>query len=264
MKKKDGQVYFNLLWDQMLTHFKAFLETEQQEELHFFRVQVKKLRAMMELLDAGNSKKKFKRDFKPIRKIFRHCGNIRGAYINLQFGVLYQYKNEEFLMARLQEIKTGTCQVKEMGKQYLKTIKAVYENIEADLKSVDDEAILEFYRSGIDRIGAVIADLKFNDELHSVRKQIKILMYNRKMAQRALDGKLNIDTDYLNKLQDLIGDWHDNTLALELFCSPEVNYLPIVTKIKRQEIRLKRSITALVHDFNKKIILSGAAIKQAD
>lgn len=218
---------------------------------------------MMELLDADSSKKKFKKDFKPIRKIFKHCGNIRNAYINLQFGVQYQYKNEEFLMARLYEIETGIKEVKEMGKQYLKTIKIAHEDIDYDLKALDDDAILEFYRSRVNRVANVIAHLQFNDELHSARKQIKILMYNRKMAHKALDGKLNIDTDYLDKLQSLIGDWHDNTLALELFCSPDINYPPIITKIKKQNTRFKRTITALAHDFEKKVILNEAVNKQS-
>ncbi len=264
MKKKDEKAYFNLLWGQMLSHFKAFLETEQQEELHLFRVQVKKLRAMMELLDAGCTKKKFKKNFKPIRKIFKHCGGIRSAYINLQFAVHYQFKNEEFLMARLYEIEKGTAEVKEMGRQYLKTMKTVYENIEPELKSLDDSAILEFYKSAIAKVASVISELQFNEELHRARKQIKILMYNRKMAQKALDGKLNVCTDYLDKVQDLIGDWHDNTLALQLFSSAQVNYPPVVAKIKKQEIRLKRSITALMHDFEKKTIPDGIAAEQTE
>lgn len=81
-------------------------------------------------------------------------------------------------------------------------------------------------------------------------------MYNRKIAQDALDGKLQISNDYLDKLQTLIGDWHDNVLALELFSSIGFHSKPIISKIKSQNTRLKRSITTLAQDFERKAILT--------
>ena len=81
-------------------------------------------------------------------------------------------------------------------------------------------------------------------------------MYNRKIAHDALDGKLQISNDYLDKLQTLIGDWHDNVLAMELFSSAGFNSKPVITKIKSQNTRLKRAIAALAHDFERKAILA--------
>jgi len=102
-----------------------------------------------------------------------------------------------------------------------------------------------------------LSNLQFSEDLHNARKQIKILLYNRKIARTALEGgKLNISDEYLDKLQGLIGDWHDNILALQLFSTPELNHKPIITKIKRQDTRFKRSITALAHDFEKKAVIT--------
>src|ERR1700749_3382634 len=134
MRKKVERVYFNDQWDLMQTHFKAFIKTDEQEELHSFRVQVKKLRAMLELLDTNSSGSHLSKDFKPVKKIFKHCGDIRSAYINLQFGVQYKFNNEEFLMNQLYAIESGTNEVKELGSNYLKTIKAAHNEIEDDLK----------------------------------------------------------------------------------------------------------------------------------
>ncbi|MDB5024997.1 MAG: hypothetical protein JWP78_2752 [Mucilaginibacter sp.] len=258
MKKKDEKAYFNDHWEQMLTHFKAFIKTDDQEDLHLFRVQVKKMRAMLELLDADSSKHHLSQDFKPVRKIFKHCGEIRTAYIHLQLGIHYQFKNEEFLMGQLHEIEKGTSEVKQLERKYLKTIKIANNKIDDDLKSVDNDVILKFYKAKLVQISVVLANLQFNDELHNARKQIKILMYNRKIARKALEGRLEIDNNYLDKLQGRIGDWHDNVLALELFSAPELNYSPVITKIKRQNTRLKRSIAVLAQDFEKKATLTEA------
>src|ERR1700712_1727379 len=130
MKRKTEKAHFNDQWELMVSHLKAFLGAGDQEELHLFRVQVKKLRAMLELLDSNSSKPRLSKDFKPVRRIFKHGGDIRNAYINLQFAVRYQFKNEEFLLARLSEIESRTDEFKDLGKAYLKMIKTAHRDIE--------------------------------------------------------------------------------------------------------------------------------------
>jgi CHAD domain-containing protein len=256
MRKKVERVYFDDQWDLMQTHFKAFIKTDEQEELHLFRVQVKRLRALLELLDTNSSGHHLSKDFKPVKKIFKHCGDIRSAYINLQFGVQYKFSNEEFLVNQMYAIESSTNEVKELGRSYLKTIKATHNEISDDLRAISNNAIVEFYRSKLDRVTEGLNKLEFNDDLHDTRKQIKILIYNRKIARRALDGKLQLNNVYLDKIQAIIGDWHDNILALELFSSVELNDKQIVTRIKRQDTRLKRSIAVLVQNFEKKAIVA--------
>ena len=215
---------------------------------------------MLELLDTGSPRHKLSKDFKPIKKIFKHCGDIRNAYINLEIGVRYQLKNEEFIMHQLAIIENGTKEVQELGGAYLKIIKTARHDISDDIRTVEDESILEFYRTTLTAITIAMDTLQFNEELHAARKQIKTLMYNRKIAHQALDGKLQINNDYLDKLQDRIGDWHDNLLALELFSTTQLGNQPVLTKIKRQNTRLKRSIAVLVQDFEKKAILAGTLV----
>ncbi|MGZ3764322.1 MAG: CHAD domain-containing protein [Mucilaginibacter sp.] len=256
MKKKAEKAYFNEQWELMSSHLKTFIKIGDQEELHLFRVQVKKLRAMLTLLDVAEPKQKLLKDFKPVRKIFQLCGDIRNAYINLQMGVRFRLKNEEFIMTQLYEIEKGTNDFKEQGKKYLKIIKTAHDAINSDLKSVGDDDINHFYNTYLQQIGDVFNNLQFDEELHKARRQIKTLIYNRKMAQKALEGKLQVNNDYLDKLQGLIGDWHDNILALELFSSIELNDQQVITKIRRQNTRLKRSITLLSKDFTTKSLLN--------
>jgi len=145
--------------------------------------------------------------------------------------------------------------VKELGKQYLKVIKSAHDDIGGDLQHVGNKDIVEFYKARLYNIGSFMENLQFNEELHAARRQIKTLMYNRKIAQDALDGKLQISNDYLDKLQTLIGDWHDNVLALELFSSAGFHSKSVITKIKNQNTRLKRSIASLARDFERKVVL---------
>ncbi|HTE00179.1 MAG TPA: CHAD domain-containing protein [Mucilaginibacter sp.] len=256
MKKKTEKAYFDEQWEGMTTHLKAFIRKGDQVELHQFRVQVKKLRAMLTLLDAASPKQRLLKDFKPVREIFKHCGNIRNAYINLQLSVRYHITNEDFLMGQLSKIENETTKFKNKGRKYLKAIKATHKVIRDDLRAINNTWINEFYKTRLGQISDAFGHLQFNEELHNCRKQIKTLAYNRKIAQPALDGKLQLNDDYLDKLQDSIGNWHDNNLAIELLSTTGVTEKPVITRIKRQNTRLKRSITNLSRDFRKKAILT--------
>jgi CHAD domain-containing protein len=241
----------------MLIHFKNFIKTGDQEQLHLFRVQVKKLRAMLELFDITSSKKQLSKDFRPVKKIFKHCGEIRSAYINMKLGAQYQFTDEDFLMGQLYQIEKGIVDVKELEKVYLKAIKVAHNDIAEDLKQVRNADIVAFYKTKLEEIANKLINMQFDEGLHDARKQLKILVYNKNIARKALeDGELSISDDYLDKLQGLIGDWHDNILALQLFSAPELKDKPVVTKIKKQDIRFKRSITALARNFDKKAVIT--------
>jgi CHAD domain-containing protein len=52
MKKREERKYFDKEWKGMRDSLKAFLKEECQEDLHRFRVQIKKLRAFLILADS--------------------------------------------------------------------------------------------------------------------------------------------------------------------------------------------------------------------
>src|SRR5258708_37835501 len=85
--------------------------------------------------------------------------------------------------------------------------------------------------------------------MHNNRKLLKILVYNHKIADKALNGNFHFNKEYLDKLQNSIGEWHDNVVAAQLFSSPEINDKPVVTKINRKNAKVRRNITSLTGDF---------------
>ncbi|MFI5160956.1 MAG: CHAD domain-containing protein [Sphingobacteriales bacterium] len=256
MKKKIGKAYFNELWEHMVAHLSDFFKTGDQEKLHQFRLQVKKLRALLLLLDAASPRGKLSKDFKPVKNVFRHCGVIREAYINLQMAATYGLKNEEFVLSQVNEMERAIKEFGERSKKYLKTIKSTHHKLEGNLGAIGSDTINEFYKSGLEQIATDLIAIQFDDSLHNCRKVIKALLYNRKIAGDALHDKLSLDNSYLDKLQARIGDWHDNTLAIELFSAPGVMDEDIVARLKKENTRLKKSINTLAHDFWKKAVLT--------
>ncbi len=259
MKKKQEAKYLDKEWKEMNAHLQKFLETGDQEALHKFRVQIKKLKAMLSLVEDTASKHGLLKDFKPVRKIFKYAGDIREAHMNLQLGETYEIKNEAFETDQHRIIEEGTNQFRLQGKKFLKNIKNAHKLLKKQLPDVDDEAIAAYYQKQLREIATNLAVSGFNEDMHTNRKLIKILVYNHKLAEKALNGSLPFNTRYLDKLQEAIGKWHDNIVAAQLFSSPELNDQPVVTKIKRKNAGLKRSISALTEDFLKKATTIEAA-----
>jgi len=259
MKKKTEKVCFNDLWGQMVERLGNFIETGDQEQLHQFRLQVKKLRALLALIDACLPKSTLSKEFKPVKKIFAHCGIIREAYVNLLLSTKYKLENEDFIKQQVSDMERQISILRDNQKRYLRTIKLVHRDIEDELAAINDDRINEYYKDQLEQIAIILARHQFDEGLHDCRKKIKILMYNRKIAANALEGNLTLNTAYLDKLQDQLGNWHDAVVAIGLFSAPEINAKPVVARIKRQNTKLRKSINELSDDFWKKATLADAA-----
>lgn len=252
MKKKEEAKHLDKEWKAMGTHLANFLETGDQEALHKFRVQIKKLRAMLSLFEGTSDQPGLLKSFKPVRKIFKHAGTVRDAYMNLQLGEMYAIKNDAFSLSQQRIIDEGTVEFRQNGKKFIKDIKQAYKLLKKQLPGVENHAVAGYYKKQLRAIATNLAVSGFTEDMHTNRKLIKILVYNHKLAEKALNGTVPFNAPYLDKLQEAIGKWHDNLVAVQLFSSPELNDKPVVNKINRKNASIKRSITALAQDFMKK------------
>jgi len=129
MKKKEETKYLDKEWKQMNVHLKAFLESGDQEELHKFRVQIKKVRAMLNLFENTSKQHGLLKDFKPVRQIFKYAGHIRDAHTNLQLSARYSLKNELFETGQQKIIEEGVTEFQYQGKKHIKHIKDAYKQL---------------------------------------------------------------------------------------------------------------------------------------
>jgi CHAD domain-containing protein len=247
MNKKQERAYFDKEWNDMKASLKSYLKKEQQEDLHRFRVQVKKLRAFLILSDSDDQNPKLAGYFKPVRKIFKEAGEIRNAYMNQKLGKSQQIHNHEFMSNQYQlQIKAGR-EFKSKKVRFLKKLKDVQHVLKRKIQPISNLHINLFYQTQLEQISNFLGNIEFNDQLHDCRKHVKILLYNYKLTQPVLDTKLN--EEYLKQIQAAIGDWHDHILAIELFSSDEVKDNTAVINLKKEDDKLKNNITAITKDF---------------
>ena len=262
MKKSEGLKYFNKVWDQMNLHLKNYLETGDQEELHGFRVQIKKLKAFIIMLEKAETGPQLTKLFKPVIKVFKSAGHLREAYINLKLTERYKIKNETFENGQNQIITEGLESFRSQSDKILKNIKEVYKVLIKNLPKVKNSIVIEFYNSQLNELDLQLQSLNFTEDMHQNRKLIKLLVYNYKLAEPVLNQQMMLNAEYLEKLQAAIGDWHDNLVAAQLFSSESVNDPHIVKVINRKNSTVKKNIRNLASEFIKKATLAGDKLNE--
>src|SRR3954447_2348284 len=96
MKKKEAYKHLNKLWKKMQQEFKKFTCSDDPEKLHRFRVQVKKIRSFLTLLETNEKNKELLKKFKPVKKIFKSAGIIRDAFLHNKQAKEHKIKQQEF------------------------------------------------------------------------------------------------------------------------------------------------------------------------
>lgn len=262
MKKKEEEKHLRNEWKKMEAHLKAFSRSGDQEELHKFRVQVKKLRAMLTLFENASRQHGLLNCFKPVKQVFKNAGTVREAYTNLKLGEHFQLKNEDFEKGQHDLIDEGIKRFKREKKRHFKKIGTAYWSLKKHLRRIDNSAIAEYYKRQLETLALEMAAPLFTEDMHSDRKKIKILLYNYPIAGKALSNAVTFNSAYLDRLQDHIGRWHDNVVATELFASPEINDKPLVRRIKRQNTSIRHIIVKLADGFWKKATAATAPVKK--
>jgi len=247
MKKKTERKYVAKEWRFMKDYLTSFIKKGKQEDLHRFRTGVKKLRAFLILADSATQGSGLEQRFKLVRKVFKQAGEIRNAFINQELGKVQPGGAAGLIQEQRRLMKNAAHIFKTHRGQHLDRLRKARCKLGKRVIPISSLHISLYYRQQLEAIAAILARHRFDDELHTCRKQIKILIYNYQLVRPELDIPFN--EDYLEKVQAAIGDWHDNQLAIGLFSRAGTGNSEALNNLKKQGTQLKRELTRLTKDF---------------
>lgn len=202
--RKAQRAYFSKRWSAL----EGFLNDTERggdaEALHQLRVQIKKLRAVLDVY--GNPVKK--KELAPLKALFREAGLVRSAGIHLDLlrklhAPDAQLRSQAIAHARL--LKSFRDHIPE----HRKKLNGIYGSLKAQLNGLTDSALSWQFLECLDRAAARLTDDTPETSWHEARKQIKLLLYAGALADNRVGEKLQLNVKYLNRLQELIGEWHD-------------------------------------------------------
>jgi len=240
------------MWETMIAHFYAFSETQDVEELHRLRVEIKKIFALTVLLDFSTRTSQLSISLKPLKTIFTKAGEIRNIQLTLQTIMWYTGKKSslcELQQTRLANLIKTFCSKMAL---YVKNFKKVHTLVVEKIYDIKNNCVLDWYEDEFKKLSQFFIKKCDHKNMHKGRKTLKKLLYVYAILQKPLQKKLNLNRHYLRELEEIIGKWHDVVISLEILSNVVLSENEIIKKLSERKAKFLKSCRILSKLFPDK------------
>jgi CHAD domain-containing protein len=224
--------------------FKGILDGFGMEEIHLFRIEIKKLKAFLRLLQIGLKKPDDLRLPKIFNKSYRATGAIRTLQLQRQKiqQVVHEIRDihpETYLNILTVEASENMIKVENLAKTQ-KSFLSERKNIITHLPDgLSKKSIRKYTEDTAFDLSELIRKAQLPDKsLHQVRKILKDLQYNwpftKNLMGKSFPSTVN-DKDSIKSFTNRIGNFHDACMALSLL---EPNYIDQISNEKERILLL--------------------------
>jgi CHAD domain-containing protein len=235
---------------EMEDHLDALCIKWDKERLHGLRVNSKRTRAVVSLLKYCSKSKK-KLSIKKLKELFDHAGEIRTAQLNIEALHENKIQNEDFEKEQNVIFERESSELCKRKAAFKKNIEKFRKRISFVSPKIKNKKVEAYYHSHIKELSSNFSPSIKEEVLHDDRKIIKKLLLAFKALPKSLQNKININKDYLDDLQDKIGNWHDTVVTLEMLPDEDVGYQLLLDK-KQEQLQALENVAK---DFDKKVII---------
>lgn len=220
MERKDLSGYFNIRSRTLKSELRRTSEHNAVDTVHDMRVEIKRIRFLLLLLNRFATGVHVKALYKPYQKIFRQLGVIRGLHMKEQ--LLNQYApvaSTEVARARIS--RRSARLIRRLIDRRSKSLEALVQADKAVRSHLDkfiSVPATQYAHSLATRVDKKFTAYTHRTQWHEYRKILKEVMYAREISAslRRQVGRL-IDIRKADQMQGRIGDWHDLVLQREWF-----------------------------------------------
>ena len=207
--KTSAQVkaYYQKQANSLFDYFNKPPKTFSENDFHAMRVVIKRMKALLDLLNKAEPRVHRKKYFDPFKAIFEQAAKIREPQVKLKLLAHYRNSSIEKLKRELsRQIASEKLKFSKMMKvSLLKELQKSTSRIERYLDEADRKSIAHY----LDKKTKVVQKLGSDKNLkpngvHELRKRIKEIYYLQKMLEKK--GHRFARTD---DFQELLGKWHD-------------------------------------------------------
>ena len=218
----------------------SFQKTQDQETLHRIRVEIKKIKAVLQLMHFNDKKLDERKEFLPFRKIFRACGKIREPYVSYSLAVKFGGKPlpqapdcSELIQEFRKDIPKYVRSVKEQKKHILKKA--------GDIQSLKYKKYLEKKETELEKM--LVPKFRLR-ELHQVRKLIKEIL-----SIMTIFSKKQALNPFFDDIADLIGNWHDKVIFIAKLKKKGSRRLALMKKLQQESRADLKELRAEIRKF---------------
>lgn len=216
----------------ILQHLHEFETGISEEGLHGFRVELKKLRALLRFLQEVYGKQELQKIRKAVDAVFREAGSLREQQLLL----LWLHKNR---LGKLEKECADASPLPETSGALQKVLKAIRKKLSAvlrqnrELVATTAQTIPEEYAARLkQRIEKRLSQKPAEAEWHELRKLIKQWLYAVNWIEKERSVSLSRLYRFSDQLQEAIGNWHD-AIHIHITLLTMKGHLPNDTKVQK-------------------------------
>jgi len=243
LSRKKQKKYLTKKESDLLVQLRAYSESGDADALHRLRLDVKKVKAFVQMVKSCSDKKmrgdrSVSKDFGLLKKMFRQAGKVRDASNTIKLLEQLHSVPAAFTVEQDELRVSAADEFRQQAGKYRKKGKKAGRRLLEDVNAIRTGYIRDWYGGQLIRIGVLLT--ASGDQLHAARKKIKELLYVEKLLPSGLVDELRLDNDYLDKLQDLIGQWHDMSVIVTAYAGrPGADSAAMVSECREREKRVR-------------------------
>lgn len=244
--------YLNERFDTLKTYFFNTLKFPAEEDIHQMRVEIKKLNALIRMLEFVADEVETKKLRKSLSKIFKAAGKLREAQIIENLAVEYQLDlGEDYKL--ISELKT-TKFTEKFNIRLKLFLDSQWDDLQQQLTSIaqqinpktTEQSASQFLIAEFKTIGQLYPDKHNEKVLHRIRRHLKASGYIISMISSAYPEEFYIK---IKTTESLIGTWHDRIDFRQLLFK-----LIKRTSDTRKIVQIHKVLKMLEDDINKEVI----------
>ncbi|HMS64358.1 MAG TPA: CHAD domain-containing protein [Ignavibacteria bacterium] len=255
MLKKEIQIeYFKNKSDSSLRHFRKFIKTQDASELHQMRVDLKKIKSLLNLSSDCQRSTIHSDRIKKINKVFKAAGKIRSLQLNLKILETDSLNYPDLRNVQLKILKDHYRDFYCNKKDYQKILDNRKEKFAKNFRDIEDKCLLNFLGKSIRKLNLMFSPYSERKNFHKCRKIIKDLIYLNELLPTEVRTDIRINLAYLKDLEDCIGKWHDNISGIN-FLQRVSSDKEITENLKMKIEKYFKLILLYSENFKEKVIL---------
>jgi len=236
------QQYFGLLQEKLFNHLQDFSLTGKEASLHDFRVEIKKLKAIIKFLKIVHKKQPFKKISHSIDTIFKEAGMIREHQLMQQWLATHQLPNIAKIYFPATELKTKIASFQQLTGSYQRKLLRVTDSCQQSIRKKDKVSVVQYCKELEAEIEHLLQQPLAVNDWHRLRIRIKQWLYTLNWIDWQEKKRSPMFLLY-NKLQESIGSWHDLQVLKETLYQKNANQRPN----RISEIEFATALKKVVH-----------------
>jgi len=238
--------------DTIREHAASIAATGDKDAIHILRVHFKKLRAVIRL-----SKLEYKKRQRPhipgaLKELYRQAGKVRDRQLHFDRIKSYYEQDPDKPIAYLDHLS------REISAGQDKLHKAIdtfpFDEVRSELtghlpRRLHKSTFRAFFRRQKERYEELAPQAYTDDEIHSVRKCIKDILYNDELKHPPVKGPGHKEKKEFKYIEDTVGEYNNLRMDLSLLhdhlgpSEPGSSKLRLLEKVWRQKKRLLKRKT---------------------